>query len=207
MDKDITNMFHEKNKDILKNSLILEMERNIDTLKHATNNAIILEMTKIFSFLKQYMEEIGIVFKEEQLKKVIDKEISILNDLINNEIGNKKKQLEKYFKKELKKSTPIDTDYIDSYHKYIDEVTANAKEPIELVIRKEISTIFTPNILKDYNFNKEEQHDRIRGRIDILLVERLIKRILDEIKFRDDSLKNVCNESFIKYQNLNKITE
>jgi len=206
MDKDITDMFHEKNKDIFKNSLLLEMERNIDTLKHATNNAVILEMNKINKFLKEYLEEIGITYSEKKLKNKIDKEKETIKNLIDKEIENKKKQLEAYFNKKLEKEVLIDANYIDKYHKHIDGVTAKTIEDLEISIRKEINTIFTPGLLKNYAFKKEEQTDRIIRRINNIMVETTIKRIVNELKFRDDSLKNMCNESFNKYLNLNEMT-
>ena len=48
MDIDITKLFKSKNKEILKNSLQLEMERNLDTLKNTTDNCVSLEINKIF---------------------------------------------------------------------------------------------------------------------------------------------------------------
>jgi len=205
MDKDVAKILHEKNKDIFKNSLLLEMEKNLDTLKHTTDNAVALEMNKVYSFIKQYFEEIKMKHDENTLKTNTDTEINIVNQLINEEIENKKQELEKYFEAELKKPT-IEIEYIEKYHEYIDEITEKISEIIEEAIKKEICTIFTANILKDYKFKKKEQKERIRTNIDSIFVERLLKKLKEEIKFRDESLKNMCNESYNKYLNLNKIT-
>ena len=48
MDTDISKMFKEKNKEIFKNSLTLEMERNLDALKNTTDNCVSLEIKKLF---------------------------------------------------------------------------------------------------------------------------------------------------------------
>ena len=48
MDIDINKMFKDKNKEIFKNSLTLEMERNLDTLKNTTDNCVALEINKLF---------------------------------------------------------------------------------------------------------------------------------------------------------------
>jgi hypothetical protein len=204
MDKDVTKILHEKNKDIFKNSLLLEMEKNLDTLKHTTGNAVALEINNLYNHIKQYFDEIKMKYDEIALKENTDNEISIVNQLINEEIGTKQQELEKYFEAELKKPV-IEIDYIEKYHKHIDEITENVSEIIEEAIRKEICKTFTQNILKDYKFKNKEQRERLKINIDGIFVERLVKRIKEEIRFRDESLKNMCNESYNKYLNLNKI--
>ena len=205
MDKEVTKVLHEKNKDIFKNSLLLEMEKNLDTLKQTTDNSVTLEITKVYNFIKQYFVEIKMKYNDDLLQKMINEEINTVNNLISTEIETKKQELEKYFEKELKKAT-IEPEYIKNYHEHIDEITTKISETIELAIRKEICIVFTPTTLRNYKFKNKAQQERIITNIDSIFVERLIKRIKEEIKFRDESLKNMCNESYNKYLNLNKIT-
>ena len=54
MDIDVNKMFKEKNIEIFKNSLTLEMERNLDALKNTTDNCVSLEINKLFLFFKNF---------------------------------------------------------------------------------------------------------------------------------------------------------
>ena len=74
MNIDINKMFKDKNKEIFKNSLTLEMERNLDTLKNTTDNCVALEINKLFLFFKKYFHECNISFKKEELLGFLYKE-------------------------------------------------------------------------------------------------------------------------------------
>ena len=54
MEMNINKMFQDKNKEILKNSLILEMERNLEALKKAKENGLLKEAINKIS---KYYEE------------------------------------------------------------------------------------------------------------------------------------------------------
>ena len=205
-DIDIAKMFQEKNKDIFKNSLVLEIERNLDTLNQTTDNTATLEMNKICKFLKQYFEEIKKKYNEQDVEEMINEEKNKLRSLVSKEIEEKKNELEKYFNKEMDSSKKIKDDYIDDYHNYIDEITKKTVEKLESEIKKEICEKFTPTILTTYSLKKKSQQERIKSRIDSIFTETLIKKVKEEIKLRDDSLKNMCNESYTRYLNLNEIT-
>ena len=51
-----------------------------------------------------------------------------------------------------------------------------------------------------------EQVERINSRINVLFKENVISRIQEQVRFRDESLKNMSIESYKKYQNLNETT-
>ena len=73
-------------------------------------------------------------------------------------------------------------------------------------IKKEICTNFSPKIQKKYKLDTIEQVERINSRINILFKDNVIKRMVEEIEFRDESLKNMSIESYKKYVDLNKRT-
>ena len=56
------------------------------------------------------------------------------------------------------------------------------------------------------SLENKEQEERINSRINILFNNTIISRIKEETLFRDESLKNMCNESYNKYLDLNKRT-
>ena len=67
MDKDLTEMFESKNREIFINSLTLEMERNLNTLKSTTDNIVALEINKLILFFKKFFEENKVKYSIEEL--------------------------------------------------------------------------------------------------------------------------------------------
>ena len=82
MDKDINKMFKDKNKEIFINSLILEMERNLEALKNTTDNCVALEINKLIMFFTKYFEETNIKFKKEELIGFMYRKKTEINNII-----------------------------------------------------------------------------------------------------------------------------
>lgn len=205
MDMDINEMFQSKNKEIFKNSLILEMERNIESLKNTTENAISLETNKLLLFFKSFLAENNIEYKKEELIGFLFREKTKINNLVNDKIDLKKDNLEKYLKEEDKRAI-LDEEFLEEYYKKLSEETNILSDNIEIVIKTEIYTEFSGEIIKKFSLSTDEQKNRIESRVNTLYKDTLIKRIQDEAKFRDDSLKNMSKESYSKYKDLNKQT-
>lgn len=205
MDMEVAKMFQEKNKDILKNSLALEMERNLESLKKTTDNCTALEMNKILLFFRDFFEEYKIIYNEDQIKDMIEKEKEILNNIVNSKIEQKKQNLHLFFE-ETKSEDFITEEY---FEKYYEELSKNTKELLNLIeveLKKEICIQFTPSILAKYKLDTQEQQERLSSRINSLFTENLIRRIKEQFEFRDESLKNMCIESFERYIKLNEST-
>jgi len=205
MDIDITKLFKSKNKEILKNSLQLEMERNLDTLKNTTDNCVSLEINKIFLFFKNYFNEINVEYKKEELLGILYRERKNINDIVNEEIEKKKNRIVNDF---LEKETEevLSEEYLDEYYNLLKEETERVDNEIEIKIKTEITTNFTPGLIKKYKLEKEEYADRIHSRVDVLFKDNILSRVKDQIAFRDESLKNMMKESYNKYLELNKST-
>ena len=97
MDIDVSKMFETKNKEIFKNSLVLEMERNLESLKSTTDNCVALEINKLFLFFKSYFEETNIEYTKEELLGILYKEKKTINDIVNAKIEDKKNRLKENF--------------------------------------------------------------------------------------------------------------
>lgn len=205
MDIEITKMFQEKNKDIFKNSLELEMERNLESLKKTTDNCTMLEINKILNFLKSFFEEHKIIYNENELKKIVDTEKEFLNEIVNSRIDIKMKNLKTFFQTK-KTDFVIKEDYLSEYHEELSKNTNEIIEEIEIELKKEICIEFTPKLLKKYKLNTQDQQERITSRIDMLFSDTLIRRVKEQISFRDKSLENMSRESFEKYRKLNERT-
>ena len=206
MDTDISKMFKEKNKEIFINSLSLEMERNLETLKNTTDNCVALEINKLFLFLKNYFQENDIDFKKEELLGVLYRERKELNDIINNNIEIKKNKIKKEFlDKDIKEDT-IDEEYITKYYEKLIKETEKINEEIEIQVKTEICTVFSPKLIKKYKLESVDQLDRIHSRVDSLFKENILSKVKEQTRFRDESLRNMSQESYNKYLDLNRST-
>lgn len=206
MDIDYNKMFKEKNKEIFKNSLTLEMERNLDALKNTTDNCVSLEINKLFLFFKNFFQENDIDYKKEELLGFLYKEKKIINDLVNNEIDEKKKRLKAEFLDSNFDQDVITEKVIDDYYEKLKEESLVVIDKIELLISEEVCTNFSLEIIKKYKLEDDNQLERINSRVSVLFKNNIITRIKEQIVFRDDSLKNMAKESFNKYLNLNDKT-
>ncbi len=206
MDTDISKMFKEKNKEIFKNSLTLEMERNLETLKNTTDNCVALEINKLFLFFKKYFQEIKMDYKTEELLGILYREKKNINDIVNSKIEEKKQRIKSDFLDKENKEDILTEEFINEYYQVLLNETNKINEEIEIEVKKEISTEFSPNIIKKYKLETIEQSERIHSRINVLFRDNVISRIKEQTKFRDESLKNMAYESFNKYLELNKST-
>lgn len=206
MDKDINKMFKDKNKEIFINSLILEMERNLEALKNTTDNCVALEINKLIMFFTKYFEETNIKLKKEELIGFMYRKKTEINNIVNGKIEEKKQKVKEDFLSKPIESDVVTQEYIDAYYEALSNETQALNDDLDLLLKKEICTVFCPEIIKKYKLNTKEQEERINSRINILFKDTLIRRIKEETLFRDESLKNMCAESFNKYLDLNKRT-
>lgn len=208
MNKDISisNMFKEKNKEIFKNSLTLEMERNLESLKSTTDNCISLEINKLFLFFKSFFQEAKIEYKKEELLGLLYKERKELNDIVNSKIELKKERIKESFLNKKDDEDILTEEFLNEYCEELKKESDNINQELELLLKEEIVINFSQNIIKKYKLNNTDQLDRINSRVNGLFKNNIVSKINEQIKFRDDSLKNMAKESFNKYLELNKNT-
>ena len=206
MDIDIGKMFKDKNKEIFKNSLTLEMERNLEALKNTTDNTVALEINKLFLFFSKYFSEINIKYKKEELLGILYQERKRINDIVNSQIEEKKTRIkENYLEKETEEEI-LTKEFLEEYYQVLTEETKRVNESLDIKIKEEVCIEFFPKIIKKYKLDSIEKKDRINSRINILFLNNILTRIKEQTEFRDDSLKNMSVESFNKYLELNKST-
>lgn len=206
MDTDINKMFKDKNKEIFKNSLILEMERNLEALKNTTDNCVALEINKLFLFFTKYFQEIDVKYKKEELLGFLYRERKEINDIVNAKIEEKKVRLKENFLEQEQEEEVLTNEFLDKYYEELKKETERINEEIEVSLKKEICTEFSPKIIKKYKLESTDQMDRINSRINSLFSDNVISRLKEQTTFRDESLRNMSIESFNKYTNLNKNT-
>ena len=116
MNMDINKMFQEKNKEIFKNTLILEMERNLESLKNTTDNCVALEINKLMIFLKEYFFENNIKYKKEELMGLMFREKVKLNNIVNSKIEEKKQRLKEDFLAKEISDDVLKEEYLQEYY-------------------------------------------------------------------------------------------
>lgn len=204
MDLDINKMFLEKNKEIFINNLILEMERNLDSLKSTTNNSVALEINKLYLFFKKYFHEIDKKVKKDELLGILFYERKKYNEIVSLIIEEKKNNVKESLS-ELKEEV-ISEEYLNKFYEKLKEESLIINDKIDLELKKEISLNFIPKVISKFQIDSPDQVERISRRIGGLFQNTLISRIKEEINFRDDSLRNMSLESYKKYKELNKET-
>lgn len=206
MEININKMFQDKNKEIFKNSLTLEMERNLEALKNTTDNCVALEINKLIIFFKKYFLESNITYKKEELFGLLYREKTKINNIVNSKIEEKKQKIKEEFLDKETKEDIISEDYLDEYYNVLTSKTNQLNEELDVLLKTEICTEFSKEIISKYKLTTKEQEERIHSRINILFKDTIIRRIKEETIFRDESLKNMCLESYKKYIELNKQT-
>ena len=206
MDIDITKMFENKNKEIFINSLTLEMERNLDTLKTSTNNIVALEINKLIVFFKDFFKEYEVDYTKEELIGFLYKEKIELDNIVNERIEEKKKNIRDVFFKEEVPEKIITDKFIERYFDKLKEETELLNSDLDIKLKDKICIEFSEELSKRLKLSKPEAKERLNSRINILFKNSIISRICDESYFRDESLKNFTNESFKKYVDLNRQT-
>lgn len=98
MNDTLDKLFYEKNKEILKNKLILDINNNTDSLRLTLSNVIMLEMNKLYKHLVKLFEENGIKYSDEELKQIIEDEKTKLNDIVLKELSHRQELFENHIR-------------------------------------------------------------------------------------------------------------
>lgn len=206
MDKDLKEMFREKNKNILITNLKYDLEKNIDSLLDTVTNIFNLEF-------------------DTAIKKVVaileDSQIKNSNKFITTSIN--KMKLESFQKieelLETKKNTLIDKiDHLEfeeeCLNKYYDDVfnttkefKDNLKEFSILGVQKKGLEILNGFVLEHVDEDKEQLAvSRVTDYLNNRLYGKLETKIHMEIMLRDNNLINKAKESYLRFQEITNKT-
>lgn len=207
MDKDIINMFKEKNKQILINSLEYDIEKNITSLLETITNIFNLEFDSAIKNISSIYEDANISNSQKFITDVINKikldsysELEVLLD-------NKKKLLEEAISK-----IEFDLEHTQKYYDMVLETTKNLKEELNkysiVNVQKEAYSLFEKQIMGESSI---ENRDLLLSRIYDYLINRLYgkleTKIHMEIMLRDNNLINKAKEGYLRYQEICAKTE
>lgn len=205
IDKNINEMFSEKNQAIFLNKLLLDLDNNVDTFKLATKHIIMIEIAKLLSSLKKTYSKYSVTIDENNIKDLLSKTKKNLIDEINIVIDEKVNANSDYI--EENRNGKINKGYLSGYHKQIDESEQKFIGALNLTV-KEVSEVRLYNSLVTLYpcVNEEMQHEMLYS-INIDFTNSLISRISNESKHRNMTLKNISDESYQKYLEISKNTE
>ncbi len=192
IDNDIKEMFYKKNREIIKNKLILDLDNNIDSLVATIENIIYLEFAiykeKIFTI------DVGNINKNK-VAKILESYQKSINKIIAELIGIKKEKCSFFINELVMKDSIIS--YEDTLEKATDDIFSKFLSTMEKYVDEDIISNL---IVDDWYLHNDKK-------INFYLNEKLGKDLFDKIilqlKDRDKIIYNNANESFKKYLALN----
>lgn len=206
MDKDLREMFKEKNKVILITNLKYDLEKNINSLLDTVTNIFNLEF-------------------DTAIKKIIaiheDSGISNSNKFITNSIN--KMKLESYQKieelLEIKKENLIkkidnlefEEEYLNEYYETVFQTTKNFKNDLKAFSITDVQNrgleILNEFVLEHVEEDKEQLAiSRVTDYLSNRLYGKLETKIHMEVMLRDNNLINKAKESYLRFQEITNKT-
>lgn len=206
MDKDLKEIFREKNRFIIINNLKYDLEKNIRSLMDTITNIFNLEFDTAIKNIISINEDSGITCSHK-----------FITEIINN------MKLESY--KEVEKALQVKKMYLENSIDYLEFEEASLNEYYDAVLQttKDFKEYFnqysviniqsmgldTLNqfILKHIEFpNGNLAISRIKDYLENRLYGKLETKIHMEIMLRDNNLINKAKESYIRYQEISSKT-
>ena len=202
---DINKMFMNKNYEILKNKLDLDINNNADSLNHTISNFIDLKAIGLNKYICETYDDLNIIYEENEIKKLIEKESNVLKELFVKYIEERKNQISLFFNKDID-ATTITDEYIKDYHGHIDDLTDDFKNKIEVATREEICTKFSTNVIEIYKLPDQYTKEKLLEYINKSYCNNIIEKIISESILRNSTLKNLAQEAFERFKSMNEKT-
>ena len=198
MDKDIQEMFSQKNREILINNLELDIERNMGVLNDTLTNIFNLQFDiAIKNIVSIYNDNV----QRNDIAKVLVPLKSKSFLLLNEQIIVKQKQL-----LEQIKVLEFEEEQMEEYYETVFDTTfaviqAFETEEMSDLLKSSISDLFNLYSGIDNTLCK-----RIEDYIYFRLFGKLKEKVEEEFLIRDNNLANKGKESYLKFQELQKKT-
>lgn len=206
MDKDIREMFREKNKIILINNLKYDLDKNINSLLETVINIFNLEFDTAIKKITSIYEDGNmdnskfIIDLVNRMKLESYEEIEKLLDIKKNKLEEEIINLE------------FEEGSLNHYYEFVFNTTKefqiSFKEYSILNVQEKGLELFNENV---NNNASDEQKELVLSRVDDYLKNRLYgkleTKIHMEIMLRDNNLINKAKEGYLRYQEITNKTE
>jgi len=205
MSIDLKEMFNEKNQDLFLKKLIMDIENNTHTFKLSSKNIVKIEFAKLLSSIRRIYYKYSVTIDEEKIKAILTDGKNILIDDISLLI-DKKGDNNKDFVKDANKGQTTNVKYMKSYHKHINDVETEFEDNIKLSVCEVSEISIYKELIKLQPCVNDEMHSDVLRIINLEFSNNLISRIIEESIHRNRTLKNISDETYNWYSNLNKTT-
>ena len=208
MDRDIKEMFREKNKVILLNNLKYDLDKNINSLLETIINIFNLEFDSAIKNIFAIIEDSGIVNSDKFITNSINEMKLASYEEIEKLLNIKKETLEKNINQ-----LEFEEESLNDYYNKIFDTTRIFKDSfteysITNIQNKGIE-LLNKFILDKVDEEKEELAlSRITDYLKNRLYGKLETKIHMELMLRDNNLINKAKESYLRFQEIsNKTTK
>lgn len=205
MDKDIQDIFKEKNKEILITNLKYDLDKNIGSLFETINNIFNLEFDTAVKKILTILEDGNYKSLDKDVFSIVNK-IKLNNyESIDKLIQDKKKILiDKIDHLEFEENK------MNDYFETVFDTTKNIKSEISKNFDKDIE--YVNALLNEYMINDKELNNdltsiRMNDYLKNRLYEKLVTKLHMEIMLRDNNLINKAKEVYLRYQDICSRTE
>ena len=202
---DINQMFMNKNYEILKKKLDLDINNNADSLNHTVSNFIDLKAIGLNKYICETYMDIKLIYKEDKIKELIENESKILKEIFLKHIEERKNQISSFFNQDID-ATTITDEFLVDYHKHIDDLTENLKNNIEVAAREEICTKFSEKVIELYKLPNKQTKEILLEYINKSYCNNIIEKVVSESILRNTTLKNLSKEAFERFKSMNEKT-
>ena len=206
MDKDLKEMFREKNKMIIISNLKYDLEKNINSLLDTITNIFNLEFDTAIKNIISIHEDSGIYNSDKFITQTI-------NDMKINSYS----QIDKYL--QLKKQTleekidhlEFEESSLNHYYEQVFQTTKDFKEQMHensvINIKEQGIELLNQYILENVDDDKEKLAiSRVNDYLENRLYGKLETKIHMEIMLRDNNLINKAKESYLRFQDISSRT-
>ncbi len=200
---DIDEIFSEKHQKMFFDKLRLDLDNNADTFKLATKNIIKIEIAKLLSSLKKIYDKYSVDIDDEVIKHILNNsKNSMLESTII--VINEKRDSNKDYISNQENKVSNTKKFLKEYNKQIDNNELPFEENLNLTIKEETEISLYNELTNAYSCVNEEMHQDILTTININFSQVLFNRISSESRHRNQTLKNMADEAYKKYLDLDK---
>ena len=206
MDRDIKEMFREKNNAILINNLKYDLDKNVNSLLETFINIFNLEFDTAIKNIVSILEDSEVIDSNKFVTDFINRMKLMIYEEIEELLSDKKQQLVVCVD-----DLDFSEEQLNNYYDIVFSTTKNFKDVLKKycidVLEKDLKLI-NDYILENVNDDRRDLaisrvNDYLRNR----LYGKLETKIHMEIMLRDNNLINKAKESYLRFQEISNKTE
>lgn len=206
MDKDLKEMFREKNKLIIINNLKYDLDKNIDSLLDTITNIFNLEFDTAIKNIISINEDSGILNSNKFITDVVSQMKLQSYSEIDEALKVKKEEIAKKID-----DLEFEESSLNEYYDHVLQTTKDFKIQLNQVsifeVQKKGLGILSQFILEHVDEEKEKLAiSRVTDYLKSRLYGKLETKVHMEIMLRDNNLINKAKESYLRFQEISART-